>query len=236
MGICRSCFHTPTDASTSNERSPLHSPKATAVHQQARVATAWGQSPTRRRDVSRLPDAQRSQELPNVASEGQPSSSSVKTVEPSHNGRDCESVPCTVVAGPPRPPPSLSAVNKANYHQLSVSLGIGAEDAKRIINARHALKGFGTLHELLSVSGITHDARHRIEQRLCMATGNLQAHCLGQVAQGDIAPGVVQETQLGEGGGSPVRVATWNLQQFTTAKAGSRPLVAAVCNAIINSR
>ena len=236
MGICRSCFRTPTNDGTNNERSPLHSAKTTSVHQQGRVTTAWGQSPTRRGDDSRsrLADASRSQELFNVASEGQPSSSSVNTAEPPYDGRNSESVPCAVAAGPPGSPPSLSAVNKANYHQLSIMLGIGAEEAKRIVNARHVLKGFSSLQELSSVSGITHDTRHKIERKL--TAGNQQTHCIGRVEQGGIAPAAVQEAQLGEGGGPPLRVATWNLQQFTTAKASSRPLVAAICNAISSSR
>ena len=235
MGICRSCFHSPTDDGASNERSPLHSPKTSALYQQAQAATAWSQRPTQG-DVGGVTDALHSQEHRTVTYEGRPSSSSVKTVEPSHDGEDSDSTRCAAAPDSTRAALSLPAVNKANYHQLSIMLGIDAEDAKRIVDARHVVKGFGTLDALLAVSGITHDTRHKIEQKLCMPVACLEVHCLEHVAQEGSVSGVVQETQFGEGGESLLRVATWNLQQFTTEKAASRFLVGAVCDVIIDSR
>lgn len=231
MGICRSCFHSLADDSASNERSPLHSTKTSALRQQDRAATAWSQWPARE-EGGRATDAQ-SQELITLTCEGRTSSSSVKIVDHPHDGGYSDSAP-SASAADSHAPLSLSAVNKANYHQLGVMLGVDSVDARRLIDARHATKGFGTLDALLTVSGITLDGRRKIEQKLCMHVGCVQVRCSSRITEGTVS-GVMQGTQFVEGE-SLLRVATWNLQQFTDVKAASQPLVEAVCDVIVSSR
>ena len=232
MGICRSCFHSPTDDSASNERSPLHYPKTYALYQQDRAATAWNQCPTQGNE-GRFTDALQSQELNAFTCEGRPNASFVKTVELSHKVGDGDSALCSAATDTPAAL-SLSAVNKANYHQLSVMLGIESEDARRLIEGRPVAKGFDTLDALLSVGGITPDARHKIGQKLSMYRGHEQVHYLGRVMQEGTVPSAVRVAPFWEGE-SLLRVATWNLQQFTTVKVSSQPLLDAVCDVIINS-
>lgn len=228
MGICRSCFHSPTNDNASDERSPLRSPKTYALYQKDRAATAWNQCPTQG-NGGRL----QSQELNAFACEIRPNVSFVETVELSHDVGDDDSALCSA-ATDTHAALFLSAVNKANYHQLSVMLRIESEDARRLIEGRHVAKGFGTLDALLSVGGITHDAKHKIGQKLSRYRGHEQVHYLGHVTQEGTVPGAVQVAPFREVE-CLLRVATWNLQQFTTVKASSQPLIDAVCDVIINS-
>ena len=230
MGICGSCFHSSADDCTNNERSPLHSPKTYALYQQDRAVTAWSQCPARE-EGGAFTDAQ-SQEPFTLSCEGRTPSSSVKAVEPLHYREDSV-IALSASATAPHAPLPLSAVNSANYHQLSIMLGIDSVDARRLIDARRAAKGFDTLDDLLAVSDITDDGRHKIEQKLCVHAGCVEVYCPSSVTEGTVC-GAVGGTQSVEGE-SLLRVATWNLQQFTDVKAASQPLVEAVCDVVISS-
>ena len=120
-------------------------------------------------------------------------------------------------------------INHASKERLEDLSGVGPTLAKRILDYRKKHGAFKTAEDLLFVKGITANTLKKISPEIQLGTAPKAAKSSTKVLE-DGAAGIKFN------GRDVVRLASWNLQCFSSAKAANVGVKDVICRAVLENR
>ena len=135
---------------------------------------------------------------------------------------------------------SLVNMNTANVHELCLLEGVSLELANNIVDHRCTHGHFSSMQELLYVPGMHNGILQRIQPRIIIGQhsdtrkGKNQRRAVSPVME--LVPASNQADTEQASGIRMLRLASWNLQQFSSEKASNPSITELVCLTILNKK